>query len=47
MTITRRGWRSRDARLNPSGGVDVENMGVVEVRETRLLAFVVVAAKDD
>ena len=38
--------RSRDLRLNPAGGVNIEHVGVVEVLEAGLLTLVEVSAED-
>lgn len=47
MSVARRGWRSRDPRLDPARRVHVEHMRIAKIGEARFLALIVVATEDD
>lgn len=46
VPVSGRRGSSRDSWFDPPGRVNVEHVGVVQVGEARLLAFVVMAAED-
>jgi len=47
VAVSGRRRRTGNARLDPTRGVDIEDVCIIQVGEAVLLAFIVVTAKDD
>lgn len=46
VAVARSRWCSRNLRLDPPGGIDVEHVSVIEISETSVFSVVEVAAED-